>query len=895
MCVGQANSMNEFDIFVAAAEKDGAELDAFLSQECANAPEMRQRIYALLSAHQQSGVFVDKLASASPAASEPLATNIGCYKLLEQIGEGGFGVVYMAEQMRPVRRRVALKIIKLGMDTKQVVARFDAERQAIAMMDHPNIASVFDVGATESGRPYFVMELVRGESLTKYCDKQRLCARDRLEIFVDICRAIQHAHQKGVIHRDIKPSNVLVTIYDAKPLAKVIDFGIAKATEEPLTEKTVFTQFRQMIGTPAYMSPEQALLNATDVDTRTDIYSLGVLLYELLTGETPLDMQTLRSKSYEELLRQIREVEAPSLGARLTALDDRHQRETAENRRLSPPELVRLVGGELNWITSKALEKDRTRRYESASALADDVERYLRNEPVTARPPSARYRMLKFVSRNRGLVAAASAVVAALLVGLVLSVTGVVQARRQAEIALAQTEEATAQAQRAKTTFKLLQELLLVVDPEQGHRPNITVREMLDKFCQRLLERPIGEPDVEAEIHNIVANTYQRLGLRNIAEPHWRKVVELRKIHASGNDLSVAEAYVNVAENAISRCHYWDAIEANDKAIEIYNELQQTVPTRVRQIEGISSEFVRLTELVAERCAQFQHRDLLQEIMPHFDEHPEHLTGTLFSDVVYLLLDVGEYRLAEELCIERGADLSEMGPVDQALWRSVTSAFLAVIYRAHDEPHREQVIYSNWPEYIGIQEEWYETNPWSRTADASRLLHQKSSEFEDVQQALPLAEQAVTNATVVSYTSASAYQTLAQAQWRHGNIDQAIRTQKQAMAKLPGERLFLRGQFEMELAHYLESAGRPEEAREVLEAGLKWRRAKLPPDYVQNSVAEVALALHLLRFPNDASSSGASNLLDSAYQRVIDRPEDDYYRNLAESALRELESRSLAD
>ena len=365
--------------------------------------------------------------------TEQSGQRIGRYKLLEQIGEGGFGTVWMAEQQEPVRRKVALKIIKLGMDTKQVVARFEAERQALAMMDHPNIARVFDGGATENGRPYFVMELVRGIPLTTYCDTARLATRERLELFIYVCQAVQHGHQKGIIHRDLKPTNILVTEQDGRTIPKVIDFGIAKATEQKLTELTLFTRFNQMLGTPAYMSPEQAGLGSLDIDTRSDIYSLGVLLYELLTGQTPLDPQKLREAGYDAILKTIREVEPPKPSTCLTqdlVADDVRRRtslppdESASSRRRlqEKKELIRLVRGDLDWIALKALEKDRVRRYQTANALTVDLQRHLQNEVVEARPPSAVYHFQKWIRRHKSVFAAGVAVATALLLGLGASI-----------------------------------------------------------------------------------------------------------------------------------------------------------------------------------------------------------------------------------------------------------------------------------------------------------------------------------------------------------------------------------------------------------------------------------------------------------------------------------------
>ena len=353
--------------------------------------------------------------------------NIGPYHLTRKLGEGGMGEVYEAEQQEPVRRKVALKLIKWGMDTREVVARFEAERQALAMMDHPSIARVYDAGATDQGRPYFAMELVKGIPITDYCDKQKLRTKKRLELFALVCEGVQHAHQKGIIHRDIKPSNVLVMIQDDKPVPKIIDFGVAKATEQRLTEKSVFTELGQMIGTPEYMSPEQAEMTGLDIDTRTDVYSLGVLLYELLSGALPFEPRDLRKAGYDEIRRKIREDEPPRPSTRISSLGDAATT-AASNRATAPGVLMRRLRGDLDWISMKALEKDRTRRYGSAADLAADIARHLQSEPVLAGPPSTVYKMKKFVNRHRFGVTAAGIVLAALLLGVVGTTVGMVRA-----------------------------------------------------------------------------------------------------------------------------------------------------------------------------------------------------------------------------------------------------------------------------------------------------------------------------------------------------------------------------------------------------------------------------------------------------------------------------------
>jgi WD40 repeat protein len=438
-----APNPRERDIFLEALDHLVAdERVAFLDRACGGDAALRASVEALLAAHTSDLLLTP---GASPIVlSEGPGDKIGRYKLLEKIGEGGCGVVFMAEQTEPVRRRVALKVIRLGMDTAEVIARFEAERQALALMDHHNIARVFDAGTTMAGRPFFVMELVRGIPVTKFCDDNQLSTADRLKLFIAICQAVQHAHQKGVIHRDLKPSNILVTLHDGVPVPKVIDFGIAKATGGQLTDKTLFTAFAQFVGTPAYMSPEQAEMSSLDVDTRSDIYSLGVLLYELLTGRPPFDPAALAKAGVDEIRRQIREVDPPKPSACLSTLAAAALTTTAQQRHTEPPKLLTLVRGDLDWIVMRCLEKDRTRRYETANSLVADLQHHLADEPVTARPPSAAYLCQKIVRRNKLAFAAAAAVAASLIIGF-----GVATSEYYAE--LAAHEDASKQAQLAET------------------------------------------------------------------------------------------------------------------------------------------------------------------------------------------------------------------------------------------------------------------------------------------------------------------------------------------------------------------------------------------------------------------------------------------------------------
>jgi eukaryotic-like serine/threonine-protein kinase len=471
------------EIFSAARDLPPLERAAFLERACRGDAELRRQADSLLAAHEQAGQFLQPTVALSmpKALSGKPGDRIGRYKLLEQIGEGGFGVVWMAEQEEPVRRRVALKIIKLGMDTKEVVARFEAERQALAMMEHPNIARVFDGGATDTGRPYFVMELVKGVPITEYCDANKLPTRERLALFMQVCQAVQHAHQKGVIHRDLKPSNILVTVQDDRPVPKVIDFGVAKATQARLTEKTVFTRFQQFIGTPAYMSPEQAGLASLDVDTRSDVYSLGVLLYELLTGQTPFDTQKLLEKGYEAVMQTIRDEEPPKPSTRLNTLAGQELSAVAARRGAEPARLNRLVRGDLDWIVMKALEKDRKRRYDTPGTLAQDIARHLSSEPVLATPPSVGYLFQKYVRRHRLGVGVGIAVALTVLTGAGVSLWQAVVARQQAQLAENRRREAEASREVATTAQRHAQQAEAAVSHQLA-------QQYVDKGAARLEE-----------------------------------------------------------------------------------------------------------------------------------------------------------------------------------------------------------------------------------------------------------------------------------------------------------------------------------------------------------------------------------------------------------------------
>jgi serine/threonine protein kinase len=642
------------DIFLKALDLPAPDdRRAFLDDACAARPELRARVDALLAANAGAGSFLDAPPPGlsgtvdEPTVTERPGTVVGPYKLMEQIGEGGMGLVFVAEQQHPVRRKVALKVIKPGMDTRDVIARFEQERQALALMDHPNIAKVLDAGATDTGRPYFVMELVRGVPITEYCDTNQLTPKERLGLFVSVCHAVQHAHQKGVVHRDLKPSNVLVTLHDGTPVVKVIDFGVAKAVGQHLTEKTIYTRFAQMIGTPLYMSPEQAEMSGLDIDTRSDVYSLGVLLYELLTGTTPFDRQRILKAAFDEVRRIIREEDPPKPSTRLSTLGATLSAVSAK-RRTEPRKLSALVKGDLDWIVMRALEKDRTRRYETANGLARDVQRYLADEPVEACPPSAGYKLRKFARRYKTWLVTAGAFLSLLAVGTAVSTwqalratTAEHEARAQRDAARAAQEAAEDQrrlaldkeaaavreADKARTLVGMLQELLGTANPNATKGPDYTVRQLLDDFAPAVGERLKDQPEAEADLRMTIGLAYRYMRLDAKAEQQFRRAVELRRQVFGLDHRKLAQALIQLAWSLHLQLNWPASEEQSRAALAILRRLDdpgEDLASALR-IRAFTLEFqgknpdeaeamVREALAVAERCAGGKPTPLVVEV-----------------------------------------------------------------------------------------------------------------------------------------------------------------------------------------------------------------------------------------------------------------------------------------
>jgi len=698
------------------------ERDAYLDRACENDSNLRVMLEQLVGDHFRAGKFLEQPVAQLAATigttgnasmAEKPGALIGPYKLLQQIGEGGMGTVYMAEQIQPVQRKVAIKVIKAGMDSRQVIARFEAERQALAMMDHVNIARVLDAGTTDAGRPYFVMELVHGVPITTYCDDNQLTPKQRLELFVPVCQAIQHAHQKGIIHRDIKPSNVMITLYDGRPVPKVIDFGIAKAIEQKLTERTLFTQYGAIVGTLEYTSPEQAELSALGVDTRSDIYSLGVLLYELLTGSTPLPRKRVREAPYGEIVRMIKEEEPARPSTRLSDSEETLASISAQ-RRMEPARLTRLLRGDLDWIVMKALEKDRNRRYETASGLAADVQRYLNDEPVQACPPSALYRLRKLARRNKWEFVGASATALVLVLAMVgLSVSNILITRETAEKERAlKDKDAALRAARASEKEARKNESIARGAQQEAHENLSDARAAVDQMLSRVADRLVAVPQMEdvrrelleeavkfyqkflekegddpvirretAWAYRSLANLQFRFGERTEAEQSFRKAFALFDELGAQSPLepsaraSLVTAHGQFAQLLFELGKPAEHDEHLHRAARIAEDLVQEFPGEMlyrNLLVGANANLIPRMRLAPDQEEEMLHRNLKLTDSPY-------LLGFIYLHLGHLGVSRGRYPEAEKdyrKCLEKFEIVTSWYPSSNSAQRDLSIALV---------------------------------------------------------------------------------------------------------------------------------------------------------------------------------------------------------------------------
>ncbi|WP_166831708.1 protein kinase domain-containing protein [Thalassoroseus pseudoceratinae] len=736
------------ELFLQVLDQEPEHIAPFLDDACHGNAELRQRVLILLNAHNEAGNFLSpsppneenvragngpnlgKFAETTICTNLQPGISIGPYRLLEQIGEGGMGSVWVASQSQPIKRKVAIKLIKAGMDSRQVLARFEAERQALAMMDHPNIARVLDGGMTEQGRPFFAMEYVKGVPLTEYCDQAKLSVKERLELFLPICHAVQHAHQKGIIHRDLKPSNILVCLFDGKPVPKVIDFGLAKAMHRSLTDQSVFTAHGMMVGTPLYMSPEQAEQNNLDIDTRADVYALGVILYELLTGTTPLESAQMKEAAYVEILRLIKEVEPPKPSTRLSGSESLPS--VAAQRNIDPKHLTRSIVGDLDWVVMKALEKERTRRYSTANGLAEDICRHLADEPVSAGPPSTSYRVKKFIRRNRAGVIAAAATTIALLLGVVGTTSGMIWAlseqrtaidareaeRKAKRAAQASSKQANDEAKRARAAEQRIAETLKDVKTERDAKerarqeaerisefltsvfqsPNperdgrdIKVVELLDNAIAKLDTELADLPEQRARLQTTLGQTYHALGLQRKAIPLVEKARDYYLRNFGIEDVRTLSAMNDLALYYNHNNQRVESLKINEESYAVSREvLGPQHPCTLKAMSHLA--FLHTLNGRREETLKLREQAVKYYTDTFGEEHPE--TFSARDALISAHRELGQHRKAtawrEELLPICSNTLGPADPITLRIRSNLASCYYRQRAKAL-ELHEEQV------------------------------------------------------------------------------------------------------------------------------------------------------------------------------------------------------------
>jgi eukaryotic-like serine/threonine-protein kinase len=850
------------EIFLAAIEKaTPAERAAFMDVACAGDASLREKVEQLLRAHYQPGSFLEKPAAelrahaSSPGeidegeqgtstgaaglpagadrSSEAVGSYLGPYRLLQRLGEGGMGTVWVAEQHEPVKRRVAVKVIKPGQDSAQVLRRFDAERQALALMDHSNIARVLDAGATENGRPYFVMELVPGVSITRYCDELHLPIRERLALFIAVCQAIQHAHQKGIIHRDIKPSNVLVCIQDGRPVPKVIDFGVAKALHQRLTEDSMYTEVGAVIGTLEYMSPEQAEMSPLGVDTRADVYALGVLLYELLTGTTPLDKKRLRNAAYTEMVRLIKEEEPPKPSTRLTDSKD-SLANVAAMRRTEPARLTKEVRGELDWIVMKALEKDRSRRYETANGFLRDIQRYLNEEPVEACPPSATYRLRKFARRNRTVLSTIAVFFLLMMLATLVSSWLAIRTMhaeqataRERDRALSEKARADEQAAIASAVNKFLQNDLLAqasadaqAGPGRRPDPDLKVRTLLDRASDAIAHQFDEQPVVEANIQNTMGLAYSGLGQYRQAEKHFARARELYLRELGLEDVRGLRATNNLANAFLGQRRPEEARKLFEEVVQISRRVfGPDHPDTLGPMNNLANVLSRLGRWDEARKLHEETLEARRRVLGPDDR----ATLQSMNNLADVLRNQGQFAQSRRLQEESLAGQRRvLGPEHSHTLGSMYNLALLLALEGKLE------------ESLRLQEQVLEarrralgpTHPdtlASLNELAWRLATAADPKLRNPQRALQLAKEVVEQ----SPNRADAWNTVGVAYYRAGDWKNAIAALEKSEKLAPGELVAANGFF---LAMSYRQLGEKGKAQEWYDKAVKWMDEKQPKD-----------------------------------------------------------------